>query len=95
MFKEECKKALVFHTEPIGSYHHHTLVVDCCFVDAVVRREFKLEVVWVEDEAYRDIVRREWSEVEGILEDRLDSCTKLLIKWSRKNFPNFKKLRVG
>ncbi|KAK4252603.1 hypothetical protein QN277_014354 [Acacia crassicarpa] len=97
-FREEFEKAMVFHVEPIGS-DHHGLVVDYCFIDGKTPRAFRFEANWVAHRDFCEVVKKAWNEVEEVLEDklrelcaRLEACRKRLVAWSRREFPNFRKV---
>ncbi|KAI9123409.1 hypothetical protein K1719_004709 [Acacia pycnantha] len=89
---------MVFHVDPVGS-DHHALVIDCCFSNEKSPRVFRFEANWVTHEGFLQIVKEGWNENGAALEDkvldlirRLDSCRRRLERWSKQEFPNFRKL---
>ncbi|KAI9084983.1 hypothetical protein K1719_032975 [Acacia pycnantha] len=97
-FREEFDHAIVFHLEPIGS-DHHILLVDCCFLESKAPRPFKFEANWTQHEDFLKIVHEGWNDVGGVatcmmsdLVRRLEICKEKLVAWSKKAFPNFRKL---
>ncbi|KAI9083192.1 hypothetical protein K1719_034925 [Acacia pycnantha] len=82
----------------VGS-DHHALIVDCWFCEDKVPKHFKFEAAWAQHEDFLRIVGEGWNDVEGHLNNRLidlirrlEACQKRLVKWSRSEFPNFKKV---
>ncbi|KAI9118304.1 hypothetical protein K1719_010636 [Acacia pycnantha] len=97
-FRDDFEKAMVFHIDPIGS-DHHALVIDCCYMEEKGVKPFKFEANWVQHDDFVEIVHEGWNGVDGtnvdkVLElvNRLDACREKLILWSKKAFPNFRKL---
>ncbi|KAI9083556.1 hypothetical protein K1719_034498 [Acacia pycnantha] len=62
-------------------------------------KSFKFEANWTQHEGFLQIVEQGWNDVVGIVDDRildlirrLDACRKKLVEWSRREFPNFRKV---
>lgn len=90
--------AIVFHVDPIGSYHH-ALIVDCCYSTVKAPKSFKFEASWTQHDGYLHIVEVGWNDVVGAVNDRildlirrLDACRRKLVVWSRREFPNFRRV---
>ncbi|KAI9077486.1 hypothetical protein K1719_040557 [Acacia pycnantha] len=85
-------------TNPVGS-DHHILVIDCCFLEVKAPSSFRFEANWIKHEDFLEVVRIGWNEVEADAENRLtdlvgrlEACKKKLVTWSKRAFPNFKRL---
>ena len=88
----------IFHIDPQGS-DHHILLVNFCYTKSKKVREFKFEARWAKHEKFNQIVRKWWyinelNDLSSLLNflTRLISCKKELARWSRKEFPNSKKI---
>ncbi|KAI9077581.1 hypothetical protein K1719_040513 [Acacia pycnantha] len=97
-FRDVFEKAIVFHIDPIGS-DHHALLIDCVYMEEKSVKPFRFEANWSQHEDYPQIVHEGWRGTDGTNDDkvlelirRLDACREKLISWSKKTFPNFKKL---
>ncbi|KAK4259744.1 hypothetical protein QN277_006045 [Acacia crassicarpa] len=97
-FRNAFDHAIVFHVDPVGS-DHHALVVDCYYIDAKAPKVFRFEANWTQHDDFVCIVERGWYSVDGEVKNkvqdlihRLEACKKKLIEWSRKEFPNFRKV---
>ncbi|KAI9116796.1 hypothetical protein K1719_012162 [Acacia pycnantha] len=62
-------------------------------------KPFKFEANWVQHDDFLEIVHEGWNGADEISDDkvlelinRLDACREKLILWSKKAFPNFRKL---
>ncbi|KAF7812457.1 reverse transcriptase [Senna tora] len=91
-------KAQVLVNEAIGS-DHASLLVDLCFVDAKTPRAFKFEAVWAEHPDFVKVVGDSWLGQKDLSDrvvsqsvERLNNCRKALVSWSKKAFPNNRKL---
>ncbi|KAI9100210.1 hypothetical protein K1719_024428 [Acacia pycnantha] len=89
---------VVFHIDPVGS-DHHALVIDCCYSEAKAPRTFKFEATWVQHVDFLKIVGNRWNEntvsnVDNLLDliQRLDMCKRRLMEWSKREFPNFRRV---
>ncbi|KAI9111891.1 hypothetical protein K1719_017581 [Acacia pycnantha] len=90
------KKSLA--EEPVGS-DHHALVIDCCYSEFKSPRDFKFEANWVLHKDFLKIVKSSWSDLAGCTDDlllklirRLEICRGRLVEWSKREFPNFRKV---
>ncbi|KAK4284257.1 hypothetical protein QN277_001112 [Acacia crassicarpa] len=100
-FRNEFEHAVVFHVDLVG-LDHHALVVDCCHSEDKAPRTFKFEANWVQHVDFLKVVDSGWREVavsnvNSLLDliQRLDVCRKRLMEWSRREFPNFRKLLIS
>ncbi|KAI9098496.1 hypothetical protein K1719_025121 [Acacia pycnantha] len=96
--KMEAEGDVVFYIDPVGS-DHHALVIDCYYSEAKAPRTFKFEATWVQHVDFLKIVGSSWNEnfvsnVNSLLDliQRLDLCKKRLMEWSKREFPNFRKI---
>ncbi|KAI9080752.1 hypothetical protein K1719_037265 [Acacia pycnantha] len=78
---------------------HHALVVDTQYSEEKGMKAFQFEANWVKHEDFLRTMQEGWNGVDGIVEDRvldlvrrLLSCQQKLLMWSKKEFPNFKKV---
>ncbi|KAK4254083.1 hypothetical protein QN277_009512 [Acacia crassicarpa] len=97
-FRNEFDRAIVFHVDPVGS-DHHALVLDCCYIDDKAPRSFKFEASWTQHADFISAVDLGWNGVGGDASNkiqdlirRLEACRKKLVEWSRREFPNFRKV---
>ncbi|KAI9122693.1 hypothetical protein K1719_006533 [Acacia pycnantha] len=82
----------------VGS-DHHALIIDCCYCEDKAPKSFKFEANWAQHADFLSIVSNSWNEDAGSAENclfeliqRLDVCRQRLMEWSRKEFPNFRKV---
>ncbi|KAF7822883.1 reverse transcriptase [Senna tora] len=91
-------KAQVFVNDPVGS-DHGALVTNLAYCDTKSPRTFKFELAWLSHPEYREVMRKGWFNSGALWEDfilellrRLEDCKKGLIEWSKKAFPNNRKV---
>ncbi|KAI9128714.1 hypothetical protein K1719_000197 [Acacia pycnantha] len=96
--RKKTEAEVVFHIDPVGS-DHHALVIDCCYSEAKAPRTFKFEATWVQLVDFLKVVGNSWNEitvsnVDSLLDliQRLDLCRRKLMEWSKREFPNFRRV---
>ncbi|OMO88682.1 reverse transcriptase [Corchorus capsularis] len=80
----------------IGS-DHSPILLDTCYSEEKAMRSFKFEAMWLESPDCEDVVKRGWSvpfEGSGCyqLVNKLKKSKNELIAWSKKAFPNNRKV---
>ncbi|OMP12130.1 reverse transcriptase [Corchorus capsularis] len=93
---ETFAKTQVFNLPIVGS-DHSPILVDSNFCDKKVPKQFKFEIIWDEKEECEQIIRDGWSSAfQGShsyqVVQKLKKCRRMLIAWSKKAFPNNKKV---
>ncbi|OMO75565.1 Endonuclease/exonuclease/phosphatase [Corchorus olitorius] len=88
-------KTQIFNKPIVGS-DHSPILMDSCFSERKSLREFKFELMWMENEECGSVIKEGWeAEIQGsrayVVVQKLKKCKQALIKWSSKAFPNNKK----
>ncbi|KAI9110533.1 hypothetical protein K1719_018399 [Acacia pycnantha] len=89
----------VFVFKAKGGRKKKNIAEDCDYIDDKAPRSFKFEVSWTQHVDFISTVEMGWNDVDGDVGDkiqdlirRLEVCRKKLMEWSRREFPNFKKI---
>lgn len=100
-FKDLFPQALVFHVEPVAS-DHHLLLLKLCHQGLKTPRPFRFEAIWVSHAEFKPLMKACWgmNTVSGMTEfetfvAKLDHCRGVLIEWSKRVFPNNRKVISG